>query len=307
MSGTVVQRLLYPLHLAVLASLHAALATTRATRLALRLLNLFLAPFQRQTDPCCPAEDLATRRWAKIPRHLAVSLVATPSGSILERLEARRHVDVLQSLLSWSRQLGIATLSVYDETGALLRHATGHAEALDLRVISSEEETKTEGIVTLVESWSPMKSEVRQSSPDGTPTPRSAQEDASADSGTTLVADEAPPAPLRVNLVSRAAGRPRLARLAQDLAVQSHQTGAEVKSERVSEVADSLPLGEPDLLLVLGGSYLRLHGFPPWQLRLTEMYHHSWPTWFSKPPELTYNILRRALDVYGRAEMRLGR
>lgn len=121
MSGTVVQRLLYPLHLAVLASLHAALATTRATRLALRLLNLFLAPFQRQTDPCCPAEDLATRRWAKIPRHLAVSLVATPSGSILERLEARRHVDVLQSLLSWSRLLGIATLSVYDETGALLR------------------------------------------------------------------------------------------------------------------------------------------------------------------------------------------
>lgn len=33
----------------------------------------------------------------------------------------------------------------------------------------------------------------------------------------------------------------------------------------------ALPLGEPDLLLVFGGSYLRLHGFPPWQLRLTEM------------------------------------
>lgn len=33
----------------------------------------------------------------------------------------------------------------------------------------------------------------------------------------------------------------------------------------------ALPFGEPDLLLVFGGSYLRLHGFPPWQLRLTEM------------------------------------
>lgn len=36
-------------------------------------------------------------------------------------------------------------------------------------------------------------------------------------------------------------------------------------------VTSAASLAEPDLLVVLGGPYLRLHGFPPWQVRLTEM------------------------------------
>ncbi|GAA6022245.1 hypothetical protein JCM8202_001991 [Rhodotorula sphaerocarpa] len=306
MSTVAVQQLLYPLHLVVLASLHAALATSRATRLAVRLLKLVLRPFRRPAEPATPIQDLEEGRWTKVPRHLAVALV--PVSGQGERRAVQRHVGVLQSLLSWSRQLGIATLSVYDETGAILRHATGHADALGMPVVSSSDSAEAEGIVTLAEPlWSSPKLGSLPSSPDGTSTPRSAQEDASADSSTTLVAEETPSSRFHLNLLSRAAGRPRLAGLARELAYKAQRTGKTLHSEQVSEAVDALPLDEPDLLLVLGGSYLRLRGFPPWQLRLTEMYHHSWPAWFSRPPDLTYDILRRALDVYGRAEMRLGR
>ena len=60
-----------------------------------------------------------------------------------------------------------------------------------------------------------------------------------ADSSTTLVAEEGfCPPHLRLNLLSRAAGRPRLARLAQDLAVRVRSSGEELTTERVAEQVD---------------------------------------------------------------------
>lgn len=112
-----VQRLLYPLHLAVLVSLHAVLATSRATRLAFRLGHLVFRPCISRRRRSAPAsslsDDLANQRWSKLPRHLAVSLVSGGGGSE----QRQRHVGLLKSLLQWSRQLGVTTLSVYDETG----------------------------------------------------------------------------------------------------------------------------------------------------------------------------------------------
>lgn len=61
-----------------------------------------------------------------------------------------------------------------------------------------------------------------------------------ADSSTTLVAEESLLCPphLRLNLLSRAAGRPRLARLAQDLAVRVRNSEEELTTERVAEQVD---------------------------------------------------------------------
>lgn len=185
----------------------------------------------------------------------------------------------------------------------------------------------------------------------------------------------AAPPPPTLHLLSRAAGRPRLARLATHLAASSQK---DLTAESVTHAIDcasslpsstclqdpladrstpalppsprrarsALPLSEPDLLLVLGGSYLRLRGFPPWQLRLTELQcvslsspflsspllsprsPFSWPQPLTHPPppapaapssshaphptwlaaqRVRYAHVRAALDTYGRAEMRLGR
>ncbi|KAG0660336.1 hypothetical protein C6P46_004636 [Rhodotorula mucilaginosa] len=227
-----VQRLLYPLHLAVLVSLHAVLATSRATRLAFRLGHLVFRPWFPRRRRSAPAsslsDDLADQRWSKLPRHLAVSLVSGGQGGE----QRQRHVGILQNLLQWSRQLGVTTLSVYDETG--------YAEALNFQIISKEDDIELEGMVTLAEPWVAAKSGVATSpAGEGARTPRTAEEDASADSSTTLVAEESLcPSHLRLNLLSRAAGRPRLARLAQDLAVRVRNSGEELTTERVAEQVD---------------------------------------------------------------------
>lgn len=116
----VVQTLLYPLHLAVLASLHAVLASSRCVRLISRLAQLLPLhlPRRRRKGPSSAAQDLASKRWSKLPRHLAVALVPGRGGS--EGLDALRDkVDGVRRLLQWCAELGIGALSVYDETGAL--------------------------------------------------------------------------------------------------------------------------------------------------------------------------------------------
>ena len=65
---------------------------------------------------------------------------------------------------------------------------------------------------------------------------------------------------------------------------------------------------EPDLLLVFG-SFLKLDGYPPWQIRLTEMYctgdHNHGMTGYGEAVE--YQGFMRGLWHYAGAQMRFGR
>lgn len=83
-----------------------------------------------------------------------------------------------------------------------------------------------------------------------------------------------PPSSLLINLLSRRAGRPQLALVAQEMAHGMRKGTFDSESLTTDVVEEKVEKGtfaEPDLLLVLGGPYLRLRGFPPWQIRLTEM------------------------------------
>ncbi|GAA6054494.1 hypothetical protein JCM3770_001016 [Rhodotorula araucariae] len=318
----VVQTLLFPLHLAVLASLHAVLASSRCVRLVALVARLvpFPIPWRRAAGPSLGA-DLQQKRWRKLPCHLAVSLVPGRRGaSGVGALEAK--VASVRRLVAWSSELGVRTLSVYDETGLLTRHAALVAAELDLALQGTADDAEREGMAQLRARGGPG---VGQDAPPTAHHPPvrlgdlAQDEVASAASSSTLV-DTSPPSPaspanagtgagdrgLTLNLVSRAAGRPRLALLASSLATSPGAQEGKLSSSSISAEIDALPLQEPDLLLVLGGSYLRLCGFPPWQLRLTEMFHYAYPTWLPAP-RVRYAHLRSALDVYGRAEMRLGR
>ena len=59
-------------------------------------------------------------------------------------------------------------------------------------------------------------------------------------------------------------------------------------------------VGEPDLLIVFG-PYPDLDGYPPWQLRLTEIFCMRDNT------GVGYQIFLKGLCKFSRAEMRLGR
>ncbi|GAA5845507.1 hypothetical protein JCM11251_001658 [Rhodosporidiobolus azoricus] len=314
--------LLLPLHLSVIVSLHACFAGCRALRLAAHLLPRLQLTLKRQETRPTPTGDLAAERWKKVPKHLAVRLAPARVGWRLfpwrrgEEDELREMVEQVEQLVAWCRELGIETMSIYDETGILVRRASDVATALSLEPLVLKKETM-QGCVTLSAAAQSDDVASKSPAPGGTETrspPTSGLDDGESGSSATLVNDESPlssstsPGSFKLHLLSREAGRPQLAQVAQALALRQKpgQVAEELTTEAVSVVLDALPFTEPDLLFVLGGPYLRLCGFPPWQIKLSEMYHHPSPSWLP-PPRLTYEIFRPALDVYGGAEMRLGR
>lgn len=66
-----------------------------------------------------------------------------------------------------------------------------------------------------------------------------------------------------------------------------------------TEISESV-MGEPDLL-VLFSPNVQLQGYPPWQIRLTEIFH------VQDNSGVGYQVFLRALHKYGKAQMRLGR
>ncbi|KAG8997046.1 hypothetical protein FRB94_003463 [Tulasnella sp. JGI-2019a] len=165
-----------------------------------------------------------------------------------------------------------------------------------------------------------------------------------------------PEPPLRVNLICRDQGKPALARTARQLAFQQQTSSSSptpaLPQVRIADLNAVLQaeLPEPELLIVhpliypkRTGSFLsvlmpsitlpkslELYGFPPWQIRLSEIYYDPLPPsrflslLFSRrasSPRSTYHghrrdsssavitevEFRRALDAFGRAEMKVGK
>ncbi|KAK4047515.1 hypothetical protein OIO90_006157 [Microbotryomycetes sp. JL221] len=272
-------------------------------------------------------------RWNKLPRHVAVLFVHSPNWTSLtdaftrlRRLERTAWIaekshddskDVVRlaaeivKLVRWCEQLEITELSLFDERGIVDRHADQIASIIaqtvattsviddelgcykKLKVYSSIVPKRTKNDELLPGQEVDSGCGVSDPGQDGTMTPPSTSRTAC----------------ITVNLLSKRSGRPQLARVAQALSLdrlKGVHTFDTLTTELVHDTIENSSFGEPQLLLVLGGPYLRLHGFPPWQLRLTEMYHHPSPSWLP-PPRLTQRIFSRALDLYGGAEMRLGR
>ena len=105
-------------------------------------------------------------------------------------------------------------------------------------------------------------------------------------------------------LLSSEDGRATIVDLTKTLAEMSQQ--GKLSPENISldlvdtELSEST-IGEPDLLIVYG-PYVKLSGFPPWQLRLTEIYHARDDDGSAK-----YLVWLQALKNYGKAQMRHGR
>ena len=66
-----------------------------------------------------------------------------------------------------------------------------------------------------------------------------------------------------------------------------------------AEISESV-VGEPDLLILFSPE-IKLGGYPPWQIRLTEIFHEPDNT------EVEYLVWLKGLYRFARAEMRFGR
>lgn len=66
-----------------------------------------------------------------------------------------------------------------------------------------------------------------------------------------------------------------------------------------AEITESV-MGEPELLILFGPD-VELQGYPPWQVRLTEIFH------VQDNNGVGYQVFLRALHSYAKAQIRFGR
>lgn len=108
---------------------------------------------------------------------------------------------------------------------------------------------------------------------------------------------------LSILLLSAEDGRSTLVDLTKTLTEMSQRR--KLSSDDISldlidaEISESV-MGEPDLL-VLFSPNVQLQGYPPWQVRLTEIFH------VADNSGVGYQVFLRALHSYAKAQMRFGR
>lgn len=125
----------------------------------------------------------------------------------------------------------------------------------------------------------------------------------SSSSETTSPSDPAAPKHLSVMLLSAEDGRDSVVDLTKTLAEMAQRnkiSPADVTIDLVdAELAESV-VPDPDLLILFSPS-VNLQGYPPWQLRLTEIFH------VPDNQGVGYQVFYRALCNFAKAQMRFGR
>lgn len=84
------------------------------------------------------------------------------------------------------------------------------------------------------------------------------------------------------------------------MAQRSKLSPADISVDLVDAELSESVMSEPDLL-ILFGPRAELSGYPPWQIRLTEIYH------VKNNHGVGYQVFLKALYSFANAQMRFGR
>ena len=259
------------------------------------------------------------KNLGRLPEHLSVILqfrVEEDGG--LEAL-----MDDVAELCAWSSAAGIPLLSVYEKSGILKLHMTALQELVNQKLASYF------GPAPAAPSLSVYAANHPSMSPSSTSSPRIGAQMANGKNGTTKLASRPH---LNLLLLSAADGRDTLVDLTRTLAEmsQSHKiTPKDITLDLINTeisattaITESKPMvghttraslkevdpGEPDLVIVFG-PYVKLDGYPPWQIRLSEIFcvgdsggHGS-----GSSTRVEYQGFLRGLWRFAGAEMRFGR
>jgi dehydrodolichyl diphosphate syntase complex subunit NUS1 len=125
----------------------------------------------------------------------------------------------------------------------------------------------------------------------------------SASNSPTTDVHGAPIKHLSILLISSEDGRDSLVDLTKTLAEMSQRSKLSSKDISMdlvdAEISESV-MGEPELLILFSPS-VELAGYPPWQVRLTEIFH------VQDNQGVGYQVFLRALYNFANAQMRFGR
>ncbi|KAF2238096.1 di-cis-decaprenylcistransferase [Viridothelium virens] len=217
---------------------------------------------------------------SRLPTHISVILDLHSHDRYDADSSLENLVNDVCEICAWTASAGIPVLTIYERTGILKEYLqdTHRAITQTLRSYYGQHPPSISLRAPHLQSISP---------------PRSPN---------TLPADATPPR-LEVTLISKDDGRATLVDLTKTFAemAQNRKIGPEhVTGELIEQELSDLTMKEPDLLILFGPN-VQLQGYPPWQLRLTEIFN------VEDHQGVAYHVFLRALHCYGKAQMRFGR
>ncbi|KAG2061795.1 hypothetical protein BDR06DRAFT_945829 [Suillus hirtellus] len=282
-----------------------------------------------------PPQSLTAYR-SKLPKHLAIILVSHDATNPKHTEEL--FMECLVRVVKWCKGLGIEQLTAYDAEGTLLGCSDIIKERLthhdDLPTDESESEVEYPLTPPLSEA-----SDSRSHSPDfgdfpvqlNVTTVCSFKKGASHHRPREVAVrrrahHKHSHNPLTLHIISRSASKAAIASAARfllDQEVCRRQNGQDLDHVKtyelpISELNSILEGGlpSPDFMIVHDvhpqdlPPPLELHGFPPWQMALTEIHRtivHDVGPRNPMASLITEEAFCRALDEYAGAQFRLGR
>ncbi|RAH42579.1 ditrans,polycis-polyprenyl diphosphate synthase [Aspergillus brunneoviolaceus CBS 621.78] len=216
----------------------------------------------------------------RLPEHLSVILSLRKEDDALSVL-----MDEVAELAAWSVSAGIPVLSVYEKSGALKSCIPILHQAITNKMCSYYGSSIQQPRLRLFAPHHPVFDQLPQD-----------------------VASDCKNGSLTVLLLSATDGRETFVDLTKTLAEMS-QSGKLSPEDITLELVDAeIIQPEPDLLLVFG-AFLKLDGYPPWHVRLTEMFCTGGRSSGTNTSEeaVEYHGFLRGLWHYAGAQMRFGR
>ncbi|KAH7906658.1 hypothetical protein BJ138DRAFT_608599 [Hygrophoropsis aurantiaca] len=276
-----------------------------------------------------------TAQRRKLPSHLCLLLVSDGEPDAEAETE-RAFLESIQRVVAWCHTLGIANLTAYDNEGILVRCS----EIIRERMVATlGESIDNESAVSAGKQECPIvpphsepsSSRSRSPDPEKLPIELNVVTIRSAESRilcTNPIKCE-DTTPLKLYLTSRYSSKPAIAAAARSLIQREALKGEgcgdyELSVADLNDVLEGM-LPSPDFMIIHHVSPTRyprppleLHGFPPWQITLTEMHRtqavtKSWFTWpFTSTPSKRMVALGemafcRALDEFALTEIRQGK
>ncbi|KAF2468154.1 Undecaprenyl diphosphate synthase [Lindgomyces ingoldianus] len=276
----------HAVHVAIYAIIAAFFSIYFRFRRAYRLVKSKLAAvlFYHHRTPEFIQRDI--RKLDRLPKHLSVIVDFHESDEDQGTAGIEGLMNDVCEIAAWTVSAGIPNLSIYERTGKLKNYMPNTHSAISL-TLESYFGPRRKPTLSLraphLQSYSPPRT------PDfSTQDPAEAKHDRQH---------------LNVLLLSAEDGRDTLLDLTKTLS-QMSQNGnlhqAQITADLIDAELREAVSEEPDLLILFGPTVV-LKGYPPWQLRLTEIFH------LPDNKGVNYQVFIRALHNFSRAEMRLGR
>ncbi|KAK4101706.1 Undecaprenyl diphosphate synthase [Parathielavia hyrcaniae] len=229
----------------------------------------------------------------RLPKHLSVILSLEDqrhSGAGLERL-----INEVTDVAAWCASSGIPQLSIYEKTGILKGYLKDTHEAVSQKLhfyFGPNCPSMSLGAPHVPALESSVSAE------------NGADVSISSGSGSGSDEDECEPRQhISILLISAEDGRDSMVDLTKTLAEMSQRkklNAADITTELVDAELNESVMTEPDLL-ILFAPHVELAGYPPWQIRLTEIFN------VRDNQGVGYQVFYRGLRKFAQAQMRKGR